>query len=294
MKNKTKEIYYKNNNLIRILLDRSSFQSLSVSEIKAVDQKYSVVCPWIFLAECLNPKKSDRFKLRQKIEQLEYVMTPGKLSHFKQQITPLSFLEIVKNSLMEKELPFSFIEVKTQKLINYYNFTGIRDLLDRYGKSFENLGLSDMLHDFGILTENSSLNTLTSVFNRLFSNQSAIAVTDPLYDLFNVDPNCYLLEEKSPANLTLIFYCSYLLFILHIGYSCKCEGFDQSIPNDFYYLFFAPFCDIFLSNDKNLLKIIDYFQYIEGLDALYFRDIKPKIRDFQTFRKYLRHKIIIA
>ena len=138
---------------IRLLLDRSSFESLSAIEIKAIDQKYSVVCPWIFLAECLNPKKSDRFRLRKKIEQLKYVMSPGKLSHSKQQITPLSLLEIVKNSLMEKELPFSFIEIETQKIINYYNFTDIRDLLDRYGKSFENLGLSGMLHDFGILTE---------------------------------------------------------------------------------------------------------------------------------------------
>lgn len=281
------------NDPIRILLDRSSFESLSTIEIEAVDQKYSVVCPWIFLAECLNPKKSDKFRLRQKIEKLKYVMTPGKLSHAKQQITPLSLLEIVKNSLMEKELPFSFIEVEIQEIINYYKFTDIRDLLDRYGKSFEDLGLSDMLHDFGILTEHSSLNAFTSVFNSLFSNQSAGTVFDALYHLFNINPSSYPIEEKSVHNLTLILYYSYLLSILYIGYSCKCEGFDQSIPNDFHYLFFIPFCNIFVSNDKNLLKIIDYFQYIEGLDALYFRDIKPKIRDFQTFRKYLRSKIII-
>ncbi len=279
------------NDPILILLDRSSFESLSAIEIKAVDQKYSVVCPWIFLAECLNPKKSDRFRLRQKIEQLKHVMSPGKLLHAKQQIKPLSLLEIVKNSLMEKELPFSFIEVETQKIINHYNFTDIRDLLDRYGKSFEDLGLSDMLHNFGILTEHSPLNTLTSVFNRLFSNQSVGAVTDSLYHFFYVDPSCYPIEEKSPHNITLILYYSYLLAILHIGYSCKCEGFDQSIPNDFHYLFFIPFCNIFVSNDKNLLKIIDYFQHIEGLNALYFRDIKPKIRDFQTFRKHLHYEI---
>ena len=273
-----------------ILLDRSSFESLSAIEIEKVDQKYSVVCPWIFLAECLNPKKSDKLKIRKKIERLKYVMSPGELLHFKQQIRPLSLLTIIKKSLMEKELPFSFIEVETHKLINHYNFTDIRDLLDRYAKSFEDLELSGMLHNFRILTKHSSLHALANTLNNLFSNQLVGSVTDPLYHLFNIDKSRYPIEEKSPHNITLILYYSYLLAILYIGYSCKCEGFDQSMPNDFHYLFFIPFCNIFVSNDKNLLKIIDCFQYIEGLDALYFRDIRPTIRDFQSFRKNLHYE----
>ena len=191
---------------------------------------------------------------------------------------------------MKKEIPFSFIEVETQKLINYYNFTDIRDLLDRYRKSFEDLELSGMLHDFNILTKHSSLHALANTVNSLFSNQLIGEVTAPLYYLFDINSSDYPIEEKSPHNIILILYYSYLLAILSIGYSSKCEGFDQSIPNDFHYLFFVPFCDAFVSNDKNLLKITDYFQYIEGLDALYLRDIKPKIIDFQTFRNQLHYE----
>ena len=271
-----------------ILLDRSSFEALSAIEIEKISQKYSIVCPWIFLAECLNPKKTDKLKIRPKIERLKFVMTPGELIHSKKQIKPLSLLEIIEKSLMKKELPFSFIEVVPHKLVRHYNFTNIRDLLDRYAKSFEDLELSGILHNFGILTKHSSLDALANTLNSLFSNQLVGSVTDPLYHLFNVDISSYPIEEKSPHNITLILYYSYLLAILHIGYSCKCEGFDQSMPSDFHYLFFVPFCDVFVSNDKNLLKIINCFQHIEGLDALYFRDIKPSIRDFQSFRETVK------
>ena len=66
-----------------ILLDRSAFQSLSKEDIRKVNEKYNILCPPIFVIECVAPnntdKKSEEDFQRNKqslLEKLELIENP--------------------------------------------------------------------------------------------------------------------------------------------------------------------------------------------------------------------------
>ena len=66
-----------------ILLDRSAFQSLSKEDIHKVNEKYNILCPPIFVIECIAPnntdKKSEEELQRDKkalLEKLELIENP--------------------------------------------------------------------------------------------------------------------------------------------------------------------------------------------------------------------------
>lgn len=43
-----------------ILFDRSAFQSLSKEDIYRVNEKYNILCPRIFVIECIAPDNTDK------------------------------------------------------------------------------------------------------------------------------------------------------------------------------------------------------------------------------------------
>ena len=47
----------------KILFDRSAFEKLTYSDIERVKTRFNILCPDVFLAECINPSKSDRKKI---------------------------------------------------------------------------------------------------------------------------------------------------------------------------------------------------------------------------------------
>ena len=50
----------------KILFDRSAFEKLTYSDIERVKTRFNILCPDVFLAECINPSKSARKKILEK------------------------------------------------------------------------------------------------------------------------------------------------------------------------------------------------------------------------------------
>ena len=113
-----------------ILFDRNAFQSLSVEEFEMVKKKYNILCPQVFIMECIAPERASQEVQASLLKKLKLIENPIILTGYSntspvidipyntEYLSILTSEQIVKNCIMSK--PIAMERVPPEKLISHY------------------------------------------------------------------------------------------------------------------------------------------------------------------------------
>ena len=113
-----------------ILFDRDAFQSLGDEALLKVNKKYNILCPQVFVTECLAPNKASEKEKNWLLKRLNLIENPIvligdthispviEIPHGKEYSSILTAEEIARNSI--RSAPITMESVTPEKLISHY------------------------------------------------------------------------------------------------------------------------------------------------------------------------------
>lgn len=290
-----------------LVLDRSGFQKLSDTDIEKIQNVFDVVFPDILLAEIFNPSKENMKQyLEEKLLKFEYiwVFLHTETSSF------CSFHGIYSN--LESVGHYGDIAltcISPQEILDSpVRFTWLRDSADAscldpnrrptmycIGGSDNRLTFNDMIDR---ISEDDNINKdeIKEWFMKIGSPgtsqepheiarsadiQIAIADENPetldeLNQLVIKAERLKLKYNKMKIIDQYVMFQNWMINYLILGEASKMKGLDKSYYNDFIYVFYAPFCDLFVTQEKTFPMVLepvsDRFNFLNFLTFDDFRD----------------------
>lgn len=132
-----------------ILFDRSAFQSLSDKELLKVNEKYNILCPQVFVTECLSPNNATEDQKRGLLRRLKLIENPLVLKgdthispviaipHGKEYTSILTAEEIARNCI--RSAPIIMESTTPEKLISHYRprISAFKKVMEKFTETHE-------------------------------------------------------------------------------------------------------------------------------------------------------------
>ena len=241
-----------------ILFDRSAFQALGDSWLRKVNEKYNILCPEVFLLECLAPNNEDerhRTVLRRRLGLIKNpIVFKGNANISLQIIIPsnapfsdyLRSWQIARNCIAN--YPVTMERVSPQRLMSDYE-----------------LRISTFKYEMRVTTEvgdnarekllrDQELRGAAEVALKIIEEASSEDIIDGFkveFNLSNTDVEKLIRLLRSGKRLTIENY-PHLSYPIYIHYLKRymlfarqqdAQHLDQSYVPDFEYLHYLNFCD---------------------------------------------------
>lgn len=293
----------------RLVLDRSGFQKLSDADIEKIPNVFDVVFPDILLAEIFNPSKEKMKKyLEEKLLKFQYiwVFLHTQTNSFCNFHGIYSNLESVGNY---GDIALECISPQ-EILDSPVRFKWLRDSVDAscldlnrrsniycVGDSDNRVTFNDMI-DYICDDNNINKEEIKGWFRKIGApgtsqepheiarsvdmqiTMSADGYPETLDQINQLVINAELLKSKYNKMKLIdqyVMFQNWMIFYLVLGEASKMKGLDKSYFNDFTYVFYAPFCDLFVTHEKTFPMVLepvsDRFNF---LNFLTFDDFKDK------------------
>ena len=291
----------------KILFDRSAFERLACSDIERVKTRFNILCPDVFLAECINPSKSARKKIiEEKILRFDSLLvflsenSNEILSHY-------GIMEIINSGQFEdinlKCLQYKHPEVVLKSL----SLKWLRDFMKRNSNDLNQRGYDfyvdgsnegrslketiDFLSDNNDNVDKKKLKNDLKEIKMLGTSQEPddIAKGVDIMILFSIFKEEIKTYEDLKKNIKtevpyhtfnkrtkyLSFY-DWMIYYMIMGQAVNMKGLDRSYFNDLMYCYYIPFCDLFVTDEKTfplvLKPISDRFDFINFVTFNEFKD----------------------
>ena len=113
-----------------LLFDRNAFQSLGDMGLEMVNEKYNVLCPQVFVMECIAPERASKRQQASLLKRLELIANPIVLTGYTntspvidipydtEYSSILTSEQIARNCIVSK--PITMERVASKKLISHY------------------------------------------------------------------------------------------------------------------------------------------------------------------------------
>ena len=287
-----------------ILFDRSAFERLSYSDIEKVKTRFNILCPDVFLSECINPSDSCRKKaLEEKILSFDFILfflhsgSNELLTHYGiwENIISGRFqdmnLEYIKPQIVLESLNLKWLRETMERNSNDINQRSYNIYVDDSdeGKSFkefidlladnnDNVDKKELKNNFkkiAMLGTSQEPNDIArSVDNLILLHKfgERIKTYEDLEEITKIEVQYNSLNSR---NKYLLFY-DWMIYYMIMGESVNMKGLDKSYFNDFMYCYYIPFCDLFVTDEKTfpsvLKPICDRFNFIHFITFNEFRD----------------------
>ena len=259
-----------------ILFDRSAFQALGDKWLRKVNEKYNILCPEVFLVECLAPKnESERHRiiLRRRLELIKNpIVFKGAANISRQIIIPsnapfsdyLRSWQIARNCIAN--CPVTMERVSPQRLVSDYElriptFKYEMRVTTEVGDNAKEKLLRDQ-----------ELRGAAEVALKIIEEASNEDIIDGFkveFNLSNTDVERLIRFLRSGKRLTIENY-PHLSYPIYIHYLKRYMLFarqqdarhlDQSYVPDFEYLHYLNFCDRFIVNETSTPHIVRVLPY---------------------------------
>ena len=282
-----------------ILFDRSAFQSLCDEDVLKVSEKYNILCPQVFVMECIVP--SDMSRKESLCRKLGLIKNPVVLMD-KTDKSILALEKIAKNCItaapmtMERVTPRELITHYIPKIdtFKYYvktlteacevsrgsltskqlTLTTQRVLEQRYGMDISTEELRNTLRGNERTRVTQYLNyvakeALEDIGNRstneIIKSLSIILYlgskdAEKLFDQIQRQNGRRFTVENYPK-LSYPIYIYYLMYYIIYARQHNTEHLDQSYVRDFRYLYYLNFCDRFITNETSTPFIVNSLPY---------------------------------
>lgn len=294
----------------RLVLDRSGFQKLSDADIEKIPNVFDVVFPDILLAEIFNPSKENMKQyLEEKLLKFEYIWVflhteTNSFCNFHGIYSNLESVghygDIALECIRPQEILDSPVRLKW-----------LRDVVDASGVDLD--GKSDIYHvdnNENKLSFNDMIDCICQgseirkkEIKNSFKKIGAPGTSQEPWDIArSVDIQiATLLSDNSPKTIDeinqivikgerlkseynkmpiidqYIMFQKWLMFYLILGENSKMKGLDRSYYNDFMYIFYGAFVDLYVTHEKTFPMVLepvsDRFSF---LNFLTFDDFKHK------------------
>lgn len=291
----------------RLVLDRSGFQKLSDADIEKIPNVFDVVFPDILLAEIFNPSKENMKQyLEEKLLKFEYIWVflhteTNSFCNFHGIYSNLESVghygDIALECISPQEILDSPVRFKwLRDAVNDSNKDLNKRLYDYFvDGSPDGMSLKEMI-DYICVENNITNKKEFKGFFKKFPGASQepydiadavdIVITignesfetiDQLNQIMDKAHRLKFKRKKAGLIDQYIMFQEWLIFYLVLGETSKMKGLDKSYYNDFMYVFYAPFCDLFVTHEKTfpivLEPVSDRFNF---LNFLTFDDFKDK------------------
>lgn len=286
-----------------IMFDRNAFQSLGDAGLHKVNKKYNILCPRVFIMECLAPNRASEEQKRWLFGRLQLIENPivftgdantSPLIDIPLDIYYPTFLtseQIAKNCITKT--PITMEGVTPEKLISHYKprIDAFKDYVKKQTELCERsrgyLAVNQIItraqgHNLAWSREeikkSMRRNEDTDVKQKLSYLVKMILKSteeEPISDNINrlarllalIDREIRILQSQIQDGKTLtvenysdLAYPLYIFclfrYIVH-GRQFNTEHLDQSYVQDFRYLHYLNFCDMFITNETSIPYIVD-------------------------------------
>lgn len=266
-----------------ILFDRNAFQALGDDWLRRVNEKYNILCPEVFLGECLAPNNlSEKYRiaLRRRLGLIENpIVLKGNANISIRIIIPsntkfidyLRSWQIARNCIVND--PIIMERVSPDRLVSNYELriqtfkheikvtTQVGD--DARSELLRDQELHNAAEEALKVIEEESNEEIVSGFGVEFNLSDA-----DVKKLINQLQNDRKLTIENYPHLSYPIYIYYLKRFMLFARQQDAGHLDQSYVPDFEYLHYLNFCDKFIANERST-------PYIVG--ALPYSDIKIPI-----------------
>ena len=290
-----------------ILFDRDAFQSLGSVGLRKVNEKYNILCPRVFVMECLAPNRASEEQKRWLFERLQLIENPivftgdantSPLIDIPLDIYYPTFLtseQIAKNCITKT--PITMESVTPEKLISHYRpridvfkdyvkkqtelcerwrgYLAVNQIITRaqghdptwsrekIKKSMRRNEDTDVKQELSYLVKMILKSTeeepISDNINRL---ARLLALIDREINILQSqiqDGKTLTVENYPDLAYPLYIFCLFR-YIVH-GRQFNTEHLDQSYVQDFRYLHYLNFCDMFITNEKSTRHIVNSIPY---------------------------------
>lgn len=259
-----------------ILFDRSAFQALGDEWLHKVNEKYNILCPEVFLVECLAPNNlPERYKiaLRRRLGLIENpIVFKGNANISLRVIIPsntkftdyLRSWQIARNCIAN--YPVTMERVSPEKLVLDYElriqtFQYEMKATTQVGDNARNELLQDQelqnaAEEALKVIEETSKQEIISEFRVEFNLSEA-----DIEKLINQLQSKKKLTIENYRHLSYPIYIHYLKRFMLFARQQNAGHLDQSYVPDFEYLHYLNFCDKFIVNETSTPHIVRALPY---------------------------------
>ena len=290
-----------------ILFDRSAFEKLSYSYIEKVKTRFNILCPDVFLAECINPSNSARKQsLKEKLLCFDYlliflhensndilshygileIINSGKFGDINLKCLQYRHPEVVLKSLSLKWLR-DFIKRNShdinQRGYDFYvdgsnegrSFNEVIDILSDNNDNVDKKKLKNDMKEIAMLGTSQEPDDIAKgvdmmILSRIFKEN--IKTHEDLIKMTKIKVPYDSFDKRKKY---MLFY-DWMIYYMTMGQAVNMKGLDKSYYNDFMYCYYIPFCDMFVTDEKTfplvLKPISDRFDFINFVTFNEFKD----------------------
>jgi uncharacterized protein with HEPN domain len=259
-----------------ILFDRNAFQALGDKWLHKVNEKYTILCPEVFLVECLAPNnlsEKHRIVLRRRLGLIENpIVLKGNANISLKVIIPSNtkFIDYLRSWQIARNCianyPVTMERVSPEKLVLDYELrvqtfkfemrvtTQVGD--DARDELLQDQELQNAAEEALKVIGEASKEEIISGFRVEFN----LSNTD-VEKLINHLQNDRKLTIENYPHLSYPIYIHYLKRFMLFARQQDARHLDQSYVPDFEYLHYLNFCDKFIANETSTPDIVRAIPY---------------------------------